>query len=133
MPRRRRALLRGPWLSGADDGDDAIDARIHARAEAVLPKERRDVLGDDPPRRNVGQHAFEAVADLDTHLAIVFGDDEQRAVVLAFAADLPRLGNARWPTRSAAARGTVNDELIDVRSVRQLPRARPRIAARAFA
>ena len=43
---------------------------------------------------DVGQRALEAVADLDAHLPVVLGDEEQRAVVLALAADLPLLGDA---------------------------------------
>ena len=72
----------------------AIDAGVDAGRELVLPEQRRDRLGDDPPRRRVGQHAFESVADLDAQLAVVLGDHEQRAVVLALAADLPRFGDA---------------------------------------
>ena len=47
-------------------------------------------------RRDVASvsDALEAVADLDAQLAVVLGDDEQRAVVLALAADLPRVGDA---------------------------------------
>ena len=43
-----------------------------------------DALGGD-----VGERAFEAVADLDAKLAVVLGDDQQRAVVDLLAPDLP--------------------------------------------
>ena len=37
----------------------------------------------------VGQRAFEPVADLDAHLAVVLGDQQQDAVVLAGLAEAP--------------------------------------------
>ena len=46
-------------------------------------------------RGDVGQRAFQAVADLDAQLAVVLGDDEQRAVVDLLAADLPGLRDAQ--------------------------------------
>jgi hypothetical protein len=63
-------------------------------ANFPFAKRRRDVLGDDAPRGDVGKHALEPVADLDPHLPVVLRDQEQRAVVLALAPDLPLLGNA---------------------------------------
>ena len=38
---------------------------------------------------SVGERAFEAVADLDAHLALVRRHDQQHAVVLVLLADLP--------------------------------------------
>ena len=45
-------------------------------------------------RRDVGQRAFETVADFDAHLAIVRHDDDQHAVVLALLSELPALEHA---------------------------------------
>ena len=57
-------------------------------------EQRRDGLGNDAVRGDVGQHALQAVADLDANLLVVLCDQQQRAVVLALLSDLPRLGDA---------------------------------------
>ena len=59
----------------------------------TLAEERRHRLGNDSPRRGIGQRAFEAVAHFDPNLFVILGEDEQGAVVLAFAADFPRVGH----------------------------------------
>ena len=45
--------------------------------------------GDDDLGQRIRQRAFEAVADLDAHLALLGRDEEQRAVVLPLLAELP--------------------------------------------
>ena len=65
-----------------------------------------DALGGD-----VGQRAFEAVADLDAQLAIVLGDHQHRTVVDLLAADLPGFRDpdrdiARWLSGSVV--GTIS-------------------------
>ena len=50
------------------------------------------VLGD-VECRNVRQRTFEAVADLNKHLAILNEDEQHGAVAFIFLADAPRLGN----------------------------------------
>src|SRR3546814_2401248 len=47
------------------------------------------LLVEDYARQGVGQHGFEAVADLDPHLALIGRDDKQRAVVLVLLPDRP--------------------------------------------
>src|SRR5215831_10554517 len=69
--------------------DDVIDPATDAAGEIVDPKTRNygvlyDKLGD-----RVGERAFEAVADLDAHLAFVRRHDKQRAGILLFLSDLP--------------------------------------------
>ncbi len=56
--------------------------RVDAAAEIAGLEARRDRVGDDDLRQRVGQRAFEAVADLDAHLALVRRDQQQHAVVL---------------------------------------------------
>src|SRR5438445_619997 len=51
-------------------------------------------LDQEPPRRNIGERALEAVADLDAQVMVVLGNDEDRAVVDLLTPDLPGLGNA---------------------------------------
>ena len=63
-------------------------------AKSPVAEFRRDDLVDDAPRGDVGQRAFQAVADLDAQLAVVLGDHQQRAVVDLLAPDLPGLGDA---------------------------------------
>ena len=103
-PRRRTALV-------ADDGWSAAIRRrprlpsscatiactpsLDAAVEVVRLELRRHDVADDAARRRVGQRAFEAVADLDAHLAVVRHDDDEHAVVLALLAELPRFEHAR--------------------------------------
>jgi hypothetical protein len=67
-------------------GNSCVDGAIRvARAEA-----RRHHVVDDARRDRIGQLRFEAIADLDGHLAIASKHDEQNAVVVPLATDLPR-------------------------------------------
>ncbi len=92
--RCRAPLHRRQGLALAHYADDAIDAGLEAGCELSLAEQRRDGLGDDAVRGDVGQHALQPVADLDAHLLIVLGDDQNRAVVLALLSDAPCLGEA---------------------------------------
>ena len=79
-----------PFLGVAgEDRQHGVDARVDAAGEIALLELRRDRRGDDHLGQGVGQRAFEPVADLDADLALVRGDQQQRAVVLVFA----------WPSR----------------------------------
>ena len=69
---------------GRDPGDDA--AVIVAGLEAG-----GDLLGDNAPGKEVGETPLKAVADLDAHLALGLGDEEERPVVFPLLADLPAL------------------------------------------
>ena len=51
--------------------DDVVDAARDAAGEIVGPEARHDRVLDDAARDRVGQRAFEAIADLDAHLALV--------------------------------------------------------------
>ncbi|MNT14473.1 hypothetical protein D3C72_1494820 [compost metagenome] len=67
---------------GVGPGDDA--GGVVARAEG-----RQDVVADDHGGIGVGQHALQAIADLDAHLAFVRRDDQQRAAVVFLLSDAP--------------------------------------------
>src|SRR5215467_5465396 len=69
--------------------DDVVDPATDAAGEIVGPKARNDGVLDDELRYRVGKRAFEAITDLDAHLAFVRRHDEQRAGVLLFLSDLP--------------------------------------------
>src|SRR5262245_24449018 len=69
--------------------DDVIDPATDAAGEIVGPKARNDGVLDDELRYRVGERAFEAITDLDAHLAFVRRDDQQRAGILLFLSDLP--------------------------------------------
>src|SRR6516225_5218365 len=69
--------------------DDVIDPATDAAGEIVDPKARNDGVLYDELRDRVGERAFEAVADLDAHLAFVRRHDKQRAGILLFLSDLP--------------------------------------------
>ena len=85
-----RRLRRRQFLA-VDDADHPVDTGGNAAGEIAGLEFRRDVLVDDALGGDVGERAFEAVADLDAQAAVVLGDDEQRAVVDLLAADLPGL------------------------------------------
>src|SRR5262249_17953220 len=63
-------------------GSDAAD-------EIVGQEARDDGFLYDELRYRVGKRAFQAVTDLDTHLAFVRRDDEQRAGIFLFLSYLP--------------------------------------------
>src|SRR5262245_60969102 len=69
--------------------DDVIDPATDAAGEIVGPKTRNDGVLYDELRYRVGERAFEAVADLDAHLAFVRRHDQQHAGILLFLSDLP--------------------------------------------
>ncbi len=87
------ALRSGSGLPSATTSMIRSTPALIPGGELAFTKQRCDVLGDDPARRDVGQRPLEAVAHLDPHLLVVLGDEEQRAVVPALAADLPFLGD----------------------------------------
>ena len=63
--------------------------RLMPPAKVVGAEARQDRVLDDEAANGVGERAFEAVADLDTHLALVRRHDQQHAVVLVLLADAP--------------------------------------------
>src|SRR6185369_15921570 len=69
------------------------DAGFDAAGEIAVFETRRDLLLDNAVGDRVGQHAFESVADFDAQLAVFRRDDEDGAVIEAFFADLPLLGD----------------------------------------
>src|SRR5262249_31885433 len=69
--------------------DDVIDPTTDATGEIVGPKTRNDGVLYDELRYRVGERTFEAVTDLDAHLAFVRRHDQQRAGILLFLSDLP--------------------------------------------
>ena len=113
MPRRRRRCAAASAAAAArrsDDLDDPVDAGVDAGGEIALAEFGRDVLGDDAPRRHVGERALEAVAHFDAHALVVLGDQQDRAVVLALVADLPRLGHADRVLLDRLGRGGRHDQ-----------------------
>ncbi len=86
---RRRAELGLRQRLALDHAHDAIDAGADAVVVIAALERGRDVLLDDPVGGRIGQRAFEAVADLDAHLAVVQRHEQQHAVVDLAAAELP--------------------------------------------
>ena len=77
-----------------DEAHHAVDAGIYALIEITVFQVRHDDVADDAFAGDVGQHAFETVADLNPQRAVILGDQEQGAIVHALAAELPLLGHA---------------------------------------
>ena len=70
-----------------------LDHRGHTVADALAEiaglELGQDHLVDDHPGLRIRQHAFQAIPDFDAQLAVITGDDQQRAVVLALLANAP--------------------------------------------
>src|SRR5262249_21153190 len=111
--RRRRQLL------AVDDADHPVEAGRDAAGEIAGLEFRRDVLVDDALGGDVGQRAFEAIADLDTEVTVVLGDDEHGTVVDLLAADLPGFRRAE---RELLDRFTVRRRHDEYRDLAALPR-----------
>ncbi len=84
----RRACLPFGGVAG-EHADDVVGAARNAAREVARAKVRQDGLLDDVLGDGVGQHALEAVANLDAHLALARRHDEHDAIVLALLPDLP--------------------------------------------
>ena len=69
--------------------DDVVDGAADAAGKIAGAEGRHHGVLDDQLGVQVGQRAFEPVADLDAHLAVVLGDQQQDAVVLAGLAEPP--------------------------------------------
>jgi hypothetical protein len=68
---------------------DVADARGRGAVELARAQRRNEVVLDDELGDRIGQRAFEAVADLDAHFAVVGRDQQQDAVVLGRLAQSP--------------------------------------------
>ena len=102
-----------------DDPDDPVDTCGNPAGEIPGLEFRRDDLVDDALGGDVGQRAFEAVTDLDAEMAVVLGDDDQRAVVDLLAADLPGF---RHPQRELLDRLAIRRRYDQHRDLAALPR-----------
>ena len=71
--------------------EDAADAVANAAGIIAVAESRRELFADDLAGEAVGQHALEAIADLDAHLALVRRDQDQDAVILLGLTDAPLL------------------------------------------
>src|SRR2546430_17650585 len=89
MPR----LPNGSPLSlqsfAANHRQDSVDALLHCAAVVVRLQPRLDDRARDLLRLRVGQHGFEAIADLDAHLAVAGEEEENGSVVFPLLTDTP--------------------------------------------
>ncbi len=100
-----------------------VDALVDRARVVVTPQEGDHRRLDDRARDGVRQHAFQPVADLDPHLMLGWGDQQQHAVVLLL---LPELPETEQPVRvvldgCALERGHGRDHDL-VRALRLLRR-----------
>jgi hypothetical protein len=85
----------GLWQRLAIDQFHQLPGGIHDPAGVIaLAELRHHVFLDHPAGGDVGDRAFEPIADFDAHLAVVLGHDQQQAVIDALAAELERLERA---------------------------------------
>src|SRR5262245_20285577 len=87
-----RTLLgtRLPFLGVDRNGlDDVVDPATDAPREIVGPETRDNGIFDDELRYGVGECAFKAITDLDTHLALVRRHNQQSPSILVLLTDLP--------------------------------------------
>ena len=69
--------------------DDGIGTGLDPAGHVAGLEARDDLLVDDQAGQTVGQDRFQAIANLDPDLALLGRDDQHRAFVLVFGAQLP--------------------------------------------
>ncbi len=106
----RRGGLRRRQLLAVDQLHQLLHAGLQSAEIVALLELRGDDLGDDALGDGVGNGAFQPVADFDAHGAVVFGDEQQHAVVLRLTAQLPRLGHANAVLLDGFRRGAGHHE-----------------------
>ena len=96
---------------------DLLQSGAHAAVDIALAKQRRDGVVDDALGRDIGQHAFQAVADLDAHRAVLHRHQQQHAVVRLFAPQLPGFGHADRILLDGLGLGGLHHEQRDLRAL----------------
>lgn len=86
--------LAAAFVFAADRFQDRLNPDRDAAFEIIRAKSRFDLSFRDVERSRVGQRAFESVADLNVHLAILREDEEHDAVAFVRLSDAPRLRDA---------------------------------------
>jgi len=66
-----------------------LEAAPQAFVVVALLEMGGDDVADDPAADRIGQVALEPIPDLDPHLAVVLGDEEEGAVVLLLSSHPP--------------------------------------------
>jgi hypothetical protein len=69
--------------------NDPVDATLDASGKIAVLEVWDDRAGNNDRRNRVGEGAFKAVADLDTHLVLGRRDEKQYAIVLLRLAEFP--------------------------------------------
>jgi len=69
--------------------DHVVDGLADAGGKIAGTEGRHHIVFDDQLGVQVGQRAFQPVADLDAHLAVVLGHQQKHAIVFAALAELP--------------------------------------------
>ena len=110
-----------------DELHHLVEAGVDAAVEVALAEGGRDGLGNDALRDGIGQHALEAVADLDPQVAIVLGNDQQRAVIHLLpidrlAAELPRVRDPERVLLDVLGLGGRHDQHRELRALGGLER-----------
>ncbi len=62
-------------------GNDRVGAGRDPAGEVAITKGRQNLVLDDERGQRVSKITFEAIADLDPHLAVIGRDQQQRSVV----------------------------------------------------
>ncbi len=126
---RRATLGLGKRLA-LDDAQHAVHAGRDAAVVITAAERRHDDFVDDAIGGRIGQRTLEAVTHLDAHAAVLHRHQQQRAVVHAFAAELPRLGDAHRVLLDFFRLGGRHDEHRDLAALRLLERTQLGIECR---
>ena len=86
---RRAVRSFGSLIDAFNAFQNGVDPGHHSAGYIACAKPRHDFVTDNLRGAGVGQRAFEAIPDLDTDLSILDRDEQERAVVGAFLAQLP--------------------------------------------
>ena len=99
-----------------DEPHQRVDADVDATVKVAILETGRDDLADHSLGGGVVDRAFETVTDLDAQLAVLFGNQQQRAVIHPASAEFPRLGDAQGVLFDALRSHCRHDQHGDLRT-----------------
>lgn len=79
----------GPLVFSVNRGDDRIDPGLQTTCVVSRFEMWLDLIFSDLFAGRIGQRAFQAVADLNKHLAVLYEDKENDAIVFALLPHAP--------------------------------------------
>ena len=113
-----------------DHGNHFIDAGFDATVEISRFEMRRHVFVDDAVCDRIGNRALQTGADFDAHAPVIFCDDQDRAVIDPFAAQLPCIAHTNAELLDFLRLRAGNDEHSQLAALLGFERRKFRLDAR---